>query len=126
MKLIPSLAAASFLAMYPISQAYADDDLSVSVDVLAMNVATIRVISENCQLDSDPMLEGRVFEALATVPEIPMSDLVSLFLQRHKNEVHARGRKCYPGDADHLKALNSIYQMSIANLKEIVAARQTD
>ncbi|APG86135.1 hypothetical protein SAMCCGM7_Ch3419 [Sinorhizobium americanum CCGM7] len=123
MKLTSSLATAIFLVMYPMSQAQADDDLSTSVDVLAMNVATIRVISENCRLDIDPMLEGRVFEALAAVPEIQMSDLVSLFLQRHRNEVHARGRKCYPGDVDHLKSLTNIYQMSIANLKELVAAR---
>ncbi len=126
MKLIPSLAAATFLAMYPICQVHADDDLSTSVDVLAMTVATIRVISENCQVDIDPMLEGRVFETLAAAPEIQMSDLVSLFLQRHKNEVHARGRKCYPGDVDHLETLKSIYQMSVTNLKELVAARHAD
>jgi len=59
MKLIPSLAAAIFLVMYPMSQAEADDDLSTSVDVLAMNVATIRVISENCRLDIRPNAGGK-------------------------------------------------------------------
>lgn len=124
MKLTSSLAAAFFLIIFSASQAQADDELSTSVDVLAMTTATIRVISENCRLDIDPMLEGRIFEALATVPEIQMSDLVSLFVRRHGNEVHARGRKCYPGDVDHLKTLNSIYDRSVANLRELVVARQ--
>ncbi|WP_378945733.1 hypothetical protein [Mesorhizobium sp. ANAO-SY3R2] len=107
--------------------ARAEDELQTSVSVLASIAGRIRVISENCRFPVDPMLEGRILEALGPLPEISMSDVVTLLVRSHQIELHARGRECHADqDAEHLKALKSIYQMSIANLKELVAARQAD
>lgn len=107
--------------------ARAEDELHTSVSVLASIASRIRVISENCRFPIDPMLEGRILEALGSVPELLMSDIVALLVRSHQIELHARGRECYADqDAEHLKALKSVYQMSIANLKELVAARGAD
>lgn len=107
--------------------ALADDGLQTSVSVLASIAGRIRVISENCRFSIDPMLEGRIMETLRPVPEISMSDVVALLVRSHEIELHARGRECRTDeDAEHLKTLKNIYQMSIANLKDLVAARQAD
>jgi hypothetical protein len=105
----------------------ADDKLETSVSVLASIAGRIRVISENCRFSIDPMLEGRIMETLGPLSEIPMSDVVSLLVRSHEIELHARGRECHADeDAEHLKTLTNIYQMSIANLKELVAAQRAD
>lgn len=102
----------------------ADDELQTSVSVLASIAGRIRVISENCRFSIDPMLEGRIMETLGPVPEISMSDVVTLLVRSHENELHAQGPECRADeDEEHLKALKNIYQMSVADLKELVAAR---
>ncbi|MGK9338865.1 hypothetical protein [Sinorhizobium meliloti] len=103
----------------------AEDEIQTSVSVLASIAGRIRVISDNCRFSIDPMLEGRILETLGPVPEISMSDAVALLVRGHQIELHARGRECYGDeDAERLKTLKNIYQMSIANLKELVAARR--
>lgn len=100
--------------------AHADNDIENVVGALALTVASIRVVSESCKVDLDPMLEARIFEAVATVPGIRMTEVSGLFIRSYENEVHFAGRECAPGDADRLPTLRSIYDTSLNTLRDLV------
>jgi len=100
--------------------ALADSDIENVVGALALTVASIRVTSENCKVDLDPILEARIFEAVATVPGIRMTEVSGLFIRSYENEVHFAGRECAPGDADRLPALRRIYDTSLNTLRDLV------
>jgi len=120
------LAVAALLPVLMTAQsksALADSDIETSVGVLALTVASIRVVSESCKVDLDPMLEARIFEAVATVPGIRMTEVSGLFIRSYENEVHFAGRECAPGDADRLPTLRSIYDTSLNTLRDLVRAQ---
>ncbi len=93
------LAAAALLPMLFCGQpkpALADSDIEDVLGALALTVASIRVVAESCKLDPDPILEARIFEAVATVPGIRMTEVSGLFIRSYENEVHFAGRECAP------------------------------
>ncbi len=103
--------------------ALADSDIENVVGALALTVASIRVVSESCQVDLDPMLEARIFETVAPVPGIRMTEVSALLIRSYENEVHFAGRECAPGDADRLPTLRSIYDTSLNTLRDLVRAK---
>lgn len=103
--------------------ALADDDIETSVSILALTVASIRVVSESCQIDPDPMLEARIFEAVAPVPGIRMTEVSALFIRSYENEVNLAGRECSPGDPDRLPTLRNIYNNTLNTLRDLVRAK---
>lgn len=106
--------------------ALADSDIENVVGALALTVASIRVTSENCKVDIDPILEARIFEAVATVPGIRMTEVSGLFIRSYENEVHFAGRECAPGDADRLPTLRRIYDTSLNTLRDLVQAKTSN
>lgn len=120
------LVAAALLPMLLAAQpkpALAGSDIENVVGALALTVATIRVTSENCKVDLDPILEARIFEAVAPVPGIRMTEVSGLFIRSYENEVHFAGRECAPGDADRLPTLRRIYDTSLNTLRDLVRAK---
>lgn len=103
--------------------ALAESDIENVVGALALTVASIRVTSENCKVDLDPILEARIFEAVAPVPGIRMTEVSGLFIRSYEHEVHFAGRECAPGDADRLPTLRSIYDTSLNTLRDLVRAK---
>lgn len=123
------LAVAALLPVLMTAQpkpALADSEIETSVIILARTAASIRVISESCKVDLDPILEARIFEAVATVPGIRMTEVSGLFISSYENEVHFAGRECAPGDADRLPTLRSIYDTSLNTLRDLVRAKTAD
>ena len=107
------------------SPVLADDDLTTSIRILASVAGRIRAISENCRVAVDPMLEAPMMEALATVPDVSVNDVAKLIIQSREMELNARGRECLGApDVQQLETLRNIYEMSVEDLKDLVAARQ--
>lgn len=119
MKFLATAVTSALLLVQPVSHALADE-LDTLVDILAMKTATIKVVSENCGVSVDPMLEGRVMEALVRVPSIYMSDVMSNFAQSYENEKHARGSNCFSGNVEALATSKRIYDMHIKDLRKLV------
>lgn len=66
-----------------------------------------------------------MLEVLATVPDVSISDVAKLIIQSREMELNARGRECLgSADTQHLETLRNIYEMSVEDLKGLVAARQ--
>lgn len=104
--------------------ARADDELASSIRTLALTAGRIRVISENCRVPVDPLLEAPMVEALASVPDVSLTDVASLLMQSRQMQLSASGRECRGAeDAQHLRMLMNIYEMSIQDLKELVTKR---
>ena len=119
MKFLATAVTSALLLVQPVSHAFADE-LDTLVDILAMKTATIKVVSENCGVSVDPMLEGRVMEALVRVPSIYMSDVMSNFAQSYENEKNARGSNCFSGNVEALATSKRIYDMHIKDLRKLV------
>lgn len=103
----------------------ADDELETAVSVLTSIATRIRVISEKCRIPVDPMLEGRIAEALAPLVEISISDLITQLARSRDIEQRLRGGACQADeDVDYLNTLNTIYKISIKDLKDLVSARR--
>lgn len=107
--------------------ARADDELETAVSVLTSIASRIRVISEKCRVPVDPMLEGRIAEALAPVVEFSVSDLVTQLTCGRDIEQRLHGGVCQADeDVEYLNTLATIYKISIKDLKDLVSARQDD
>lgn len=66
-----------------------------------------------------------MMEALARVPDVSVNDVATLIIQSREMELNARGRECLGApDVQQLETLRNIYEMSVEDLKDLVAARQ--
>lgn len=116
---LPAILASTFLILQPVSHAQAGE-LDTMVNMLAMKIASIKVLSQNCKIPVDPMLEGRVIETLIKVPGLYVSDVMSHFSKSYEREKQFAGKKCYPETPDQIASSTSLYNTAIRDLRDYV------
>ncbi|GEM_PF-2239166 len=119
-----SIITAAVLAIVSNNQAYANNDIDISIKLLAQSVASIRAISASCDIEVDPSLRSRVLETAARIPGIYMSDVIAIFVSEQTFQDRIQNTLgCDVDSNKHLEVERRNYARTLEGLRKRITDR---